>query len=53
MKTVAVVVLCFFILNTLTEKFQTHAKHDIETRRDLTDIKLPDLDVSLLSVFSY
>lgn len=36
-KTVAIVFLCFFILNRLAQKFQTHAKHGIETRWDMTD----------------
>lgn len=38
MKTIAIVFLCFFfVLNTLAQKFQTHAKLGIETRWDMTD----------------
>lgn len=38
MKTVAIVFLCFFFyLKHIGTEFQTHAKHGIETRWDMTD----------------
>lgn len=41
MKTIAIVFLCFFFclkhIGTEIQKFQTHAKHGIETRWDMTD----------------
>ncbi|XP_068747850.1 uncharacterized protein [Montipora capricornis] len=45
MKTVVVVLACFLIFETTAGNVQPNAEHNLEKRWDLTDIKLPDLDI--------
>ena len=47
MQTVVAVLACFLIFETTAGNVQPDAEHNLEKRWDLTDIKLPDLDVSL------